>query len=278
MLSVTEPTNSAANVSYTYDELGRVLSETSRGITYNYVYDIAGNRVRADYGTGRSVQTSYDALNRPESIAESERATRYGYDLGGRAVILMAGNGQVTSNSYDALGRLKERTLFRTQGMTEGDALGDEPGTWVTLFGASYALEHHPYPGTEIEICHPGQQRQVLHHVVVDDHIEAAGGHGQRLVKVCAQVLVLAGMLDALAARIPVQLSTAPSGVKYSNQPRSQPRRAPAAACPDAGPPPRWPAPPTSSAARGSSRQIPANDLSGCRPRQARGRPSLLSG
>jgi RHS repeat-associated protein len=123
LLSVTEPGNAAANVSYTYDVLGRVLSETSRGITHSYTYDIAGNRTRADYGTGRSVQTSYDALNRPESIVEGGRATRYGYDLGGRAVILMAGNGQVTSNSYDALGRLKQRSLFRTQTMGEGDVL-----------------------------------------------------------------------------------------------------------------------------------------------------------
>ncbi len=110
-------------MSYTYDALGRVLSETSRGITHTYSYDLTGNRVRADYGTGRSVQTSFDALNRPESIVEGERATRYGYDLGGRAVILMAGNGQVTSNSYDALGRLKERTLFRTQSMGEADVM-----------------------------------------------------------------------------------------------------------------------------------------------------------
>lgn len=110
-------------MSYTYDALGRVLSETSRGITHTYSYDLTGNRVRADYGTGRSVQTSFDALNRPESIVEGERATRYGYALGGRAVILMAGNGQVTSNSYDALGRLKERTLFRTQSMGEADVL-----------------------------------------------------------------------------------------------------------------------------------------------------------
>ncbi|WP_395746281.1 RHS repeat-associated core domain-containing protein [Prosthecobacter sp.] len=123
LLSVTEATNTAANVSYTYDALGRVLTETSRGVEHSYGYDLAGNRTQADYGTGRSVQTSYDALHRPESLVEGDRATRYGYDLGGRAVILMAGNGQVTRNSYDALGRLTDRTLFRTQAMSGGDVM-----------------------------------------------------------------------------------------------------------------------------------------------------------
>ena len=133
LLTVNETGNAAANVSYTYDAMGRVTAESSRGIVHQYRYDIAGNRTQATYGTGRSVQTSYDALNRPESIVEGGRATRYGYDLGGRAVVLIAGNGQTSQNSYDALGRLKDRTLFKTPAMStvlaefewQHDALGN---------------------------------------------------------------------------------------------------------------------------------------------------------
>ena len=81
------------------------------------------NRVRAQYSTGRVVETSYDGLNRPEVIAEGGRVKRYGYDLGGRAVILVAANGQTIQNSHDALGRLKDRTLFKTAAMSETEVL-----------------------------------------------------------------------------------------------------------------------------------------------------------
>jgi hypothetical protein len=77
---------------------------------------LAGNRIRADYGTGRVVQTTYDALNRPETIAEAGRLTRYGYDRAGRAVVMVGGNGQVTENVYDEAGRLEHRTLYRSLG------------------------------------------------------------------------------------------------------------------------------------------------------------------
>ncbi len=133
----------AAAVSYTYDAMGRVTAESSRGIVHQYGYDLAGNRVRADYGTGRSVQTSYDALNRPESIVEGGRATRYGYDLGGRAVVLVAGNGQTSQNSYDALGRLKDRTLFKTPAMSEVLAEFE----WQHDALGNVTAQHETWPG-----------------------------------------------------------------------------------------------------------------------------------
>ncbi|MEN3943019.1 RHS repeat-associated core domain-containing protein [Prosthecobacter sp. SYSU 5D2] len=112
VLTVTEAGRPEAAVSFTYDLGGRMLTETSQGITHTYTYDVAGNRIRAVYGTGRTVETSYDAMNRPETIAEGGRLTTYGYDRAGRAVILMLGNGQVTENDYDLAGRLKHRTLY----------------------------------------------------------------------------------------------------------------------------------------------------------------------
>ncbi len=151
LLSVTEPTNATANVAYTYDELGRVLSETSRGLTHSYAYDIAGNRTQASYGTGRVVATTYDNFNRPLTINEGGRSTSYGYDLGGRAVILKAGNGQTSRNSYDALGRLKQRTLFRTEAMTAGDELTQF--AWTHDLLGNVMSQSETWPG---EVTRPG--------------------------------------------------------------------------------------------------------------------------
>ncbi|MES2506455.1 MAG: RHS repeat-associated core domain-containing protein [Verrucomicrobiota bacterium] len=112
LLSVTEAGRPEANVGYTYDAQGRILTEISHGIQHTYGYDLAGNRVQAAYGTGRTVTTTYDALNRPSTITENGRMTSYGYDLAGRALVLIAGNEQATENVYDALGRLTSRKLF----------------------------------------------------------------------------------------------------------------------------------------------------------------------
>lgn len=125
LLTVTEAGNTAADVSNTYDAMGRVTAESSRGKTHTYVYDLAGNRTQASYSTGRVVETAYDGLNRPEVISEGGRVTRYGYDLAGRAVVLVSGNGQTSSNTYDALGRLVDRTLFKTAAMSEGEVLAE---------------------------------------------------------------------------------------------------------------------------------------------------------
>lgn len=112
LISVAETGRAEATVGYAYDALARVTSETSQGITHTYRYDLAGNRVRAEYGTDRTVITAYDTLNRPATIAESGHITTYGYDLAGRALTLTAGNGQVTRNVYDEIGRLTHRSLY----------------------------------------------------------------------------------------------------------------------------------------------------------------------
>jgi RHS repeat-associated protein len=145
LLTVTEVGNSAANVSYVYDALGRVTAESSRGQVHFYHYDLAGNRVRAQYSTGRVVETSYDGLNRPEIIAEGGRVTQYGYDLGGRAVILIAANGQTSQNSYDALGRLKDRTLFKTSAMQESEVLAQFE--WEHDLLGNVLAQHETWPG-----------------------------------------------------------------------------------------------------------------------------------
>ncbi|QIE99987.1 RHS repeat-associated core domain-containing protein [Roseimicrobium sp. ORNL1] len=112
LLSVDESADATLNVSYTYDALGKTLSETSRGFTHSYEYDLAGNRVKSTYGTGRVVNHAYDGVNRLISLTEAGRVTSWEYDIAGRCVALGQGNGLLQRQSYDAHGRLVQRALY----------------------------------------------------------------------------------------------------------------------------------------------------------------------
>jgi RHS repeat-associated protein len=107
---------------------------------------LAGNRILAQFGTGRTVQTSYDALNRPETIAEAGRLTVYGYDLAGRAAVMIGGNGQVTENVYDEAGRLTNRTLFRNLGNRTETGVQAEFG-WAHDAVGNVTAQHEKWPG-----------------------------------------------------------------------------------------------------------------------------------
>ena len=155
--SVVENGHPESDVSYSYDALGRTTSETSRGVTHTYHYDLVGNRVLAELGTGRNIQTIYDSLNRPELILESEgtaeagssetRITQYGYDLAGRAVLLKPANGQVTENIYDELGRLTNRTLFKRMSDRSDSGVLAEFG-WSYNEVGNVTAQYETWPGT----------------------------------------------------------------------------------------------------------------------------------
>jgi RHS repeat-associated protein len=121
LLSVAEDNHPQAAVTMTYNALGWLMTESSCGLTHIYTYDLAGSRVRAAFGTGRTAHTTYDNLSRPLSIRDDaatpglgtdDRVTLYGYDLAGRAVRLLQPNGNLCWNVHDELGRLKSRALY----------------------------------------------------------------------------------------------------------------------------------------------------------------------
>ena len=99
------------DVAYGYDALNRVVSETSGGITHQYVFDLAGNRLQTVYGgTGRTLNSIYDALNRLQKITESPdlnggRVTQYGYDAAGNQAWKILPNGDSVTTVYDGLNR-----------------------------------------------------------------------------------------------------------------------------------------------------------------------------
>ncbi len=107
LLSVTEPGKAGkADVGYTYDELNRIKTETSGGVTHVYEYDLAGNRTKTTYGnTNRVIDSTYDALNRLLTMTEPSGTTRYTYDFNSNIRQLTLPNGDKTINTLDALNR-----------------------------------------------------------------------------------------------------------------------------------------------------------------------------
>ena len=117
LLSVTESEDSSADVSYSYDALNRVTSETSAGVTHQYQYDLNGNRTNAVYGvTERQVAWTYDALNRISSIVAeghdlgSPDVTEYFYDLNSKPVKRIYPTVVTELRTFDPMGRLLTMT------------------------------------------------------------------------------------------------------------------------------------------------------------------------
>jgi RHS repeat-associated protein len=110
LLSVTEAAKGGkADVAYTYDALKRQQTETSSGITHQYSYDLAGNRLQTIYNHNganpRAITSTYDSLNRLDTMTESGRTTAYRYDLNGNVAQKLLPNGDSVATTFDALNR-----------------------------------------------------------------------------------------------------------------------------------------------------------------------------
>ncbi|MBO5352479.1 MAG: hypothetical protein J6A77_04200, partial [Lachnospiraceae bacterium] len=94
------------SLSYTYDELDRLLSETKNGKTTSYTYDSMGNRLTK---TADGVTTShvYDLCNKLLSETTGETVTEYAYDALGNLTAKTEAGG-TTTYAYDALNQLTE--------------------------------------------------------------------------------------------------------------------------------------------------------------------------
>jgi RHS repeat-associated protein len=101
---------------FTYDALGRVLSESGAYGVKTSQYDLAGRRTRLTWNDGFYV--NYDHLVTGEVSAIRENGATsgagllaaYAYDNLGRITTLTRGNGVVTSYGFDAVSRLSTLT------------------------------------------------------------------------------------------------------------------------------------------------------------------------
>jgi RHS repeat-associated protein len=110
-------------LSFTFDALGRNLTQAGPRGTNTYVYDIAGRRTRMTYAdSGLYIDYDYNVVGDITAIRENGATTgvgvlaTYGYDDRGRRTSVTRGNGTSTSYSYDAVSRPTQITQDLTSG------------------------------------------------------------------------------------------------------------------------------------------------------------------
>jgi RHS repeat-associated protein len=155
-----------AQVSFTYDDAGHELSETTTGVgppllpttTFRYTYGAAGNRT-STVGPGGTTSYTYDAAERIASLADPAGGTfTYSYDAAGRQVGLTRPNGITDTTTYDPAGNMT--TLHSMLGQTlvhEADytynpaglqaSLTTTAGTTNYAYDTANQLSSATYPG-----------------------------------------------------------------------------------------------------------------------------------
>lgn len=99
--------NPVGALTFTYDRVGRTLTETLNGKVTSYAYDDAANEMTIIYPGGRSLTQTLDP--RGNLVKVSEGATvlhTYAYDAADRRVTAMNINGTSAVWDYDALSRV----------------------------------------------------------------------------------------------------------------------------------------------------------------------------
>lgn len=100
-------------LTYSWDALGRLLSEQGPNGTVGYLYDAAGRRTRMTWPDSFYVTYEYNPRGAVTSIREngSYQLAQYQYDDYGRRTQISLGNGTSTSTGYDPVSMLASLTL-----------------------------------------------------------------------------------------------------------------------------------------------------------------------
>ena len=104
-LPANNPTGSLTNaVSYVYDPLGRLVSQTdASGNTKTYTYDNLNRLVGQSDEDGNSTSVALNAFNEPASSTDANgNDTQYTYDDGGNPLSVTDPSGTVTTTAYAA--------------------------------------------------------------------------------------------------------------------------------------------------------------------------------
>ena len=142
LLSVTykrSDTTVIQSFSYTYDDVGNVLTMTEAGGTVTYTYDAANQVKTAAYPDATTEEFDYDpAGNRLRWKERDGTGTLYTYDLADR--LLQGGNTQYT---YDSNGNL----LSRDDGVTQKSYVYDFENRLKRLNESGFSYNTHLDPG-----------------------------------------------------------------------------------------------------------------------------------
>ncbi|MGA2664039.1 MAG: RHS repeat-associated core domain-containing protein [Nitrososphaerales archaeon] len=139
--------NAVDQITYRYDPLGDLLSETDviNGTQYrlSYSYDVAGDLQTMTYPDGTKVTSSYDALGRTTKVADASTAfASFTYNPDGTIATTTYGNGQQTKYSYDSMDR--PTSIATSEGSTQQLDLTykyDGAGNVLSIGSETYAYD-----------------------------------------------------------------------------------------------------------------------------------------
>jgi RHS repeat-associated protein len=89
-------------VARSYDDLDRLLSETTPQGTVSYTYDAAGRRLTMQAGSQAQVTYSYDDANRLTGITQGSNSIAFGYDAANRRTSATLPGGITATYGWDA--------------------------------------------------------------------------------------------------------------------------------------------------------------------------------
>lgn len=122
--------------SWTYDQLGRKLSQTNgNGEVLRYTYDLAGNLVATQQPAGQVVRAAFDPQGRKTAEVDANgHAMTWSYDYFGRLDVHDDLGGERVSYTYDFARQLIQQTSTRGQNITYAY---DAAGQMTTIRDAS---------------------------------------------------------------------------------------------------------------------------------------------
>ncbi|HEU4890869.1 MAG TPA: RHS repeat-associated core domain-containing protein [Vicinamibacterales bacterium] len=118
-LRVIDDSSSGADVTRDYDDLDRLISETTPQGTVSYTYDKADRRATMTVAGQLAVTYGYDAANRLTSITQGSATVTIGYDNANRRTTSTLPNGVVTAYGYNNADQLTSLT-YTLEGTTLG--------------------------------------------------------------------------------------------------------------------------------------------------------------
>ena len=128
--------DSAANktTTYTYDILGRLVSEIGGGSSRYYTYDVAGNRQKAIVDTTTIILYNYDSdgrlIDEISNNGQSGSLITYSYDANGNLISKSVGVVMKTTYSFDVWGNMisgaKGTYTYNAQGLRTSKTVNGE--------------------------------------------------------------------------------------------------------------------------------------------------------
>ncbi|MGC1282177.1 MAG: putative T7SS-secreted protein [Streptosporangiaceae bacterium] len=111
--------NADATLEYTYDVLGRVMSEICNGQPVVSSYDMAGQRVGRRTPAGVDSAWAFDPAGRPDSLRTSGQMLVFDHDGAGREIRRRIGDAATLTQRWDADHRLTAQSIWNSAGQAQ---------------------------------------------------------------------------------------------------------------------------------------------------------------